>query len=148
MVTDIEELEVLNTAEIHAWTLNAKEVLMPENGEEFVLSSQMDQSSWQEEIWYSEHPPFFQDHPARGEEHNDVLQGESDGSQPLDQKADDIEARTDFWSISGDHVYRHVEPSVNVYVPHEGSIPIPLKCIDVVRWTNTTLDGCIVGKSF
>ena len=44
---------------------------------------------------------FFQDHPARGEELNDVLQGESDGLQPLDQKADDIEARTDFWSVSG-----------------------------------------------
>ena len=32
---------------------------MPQNGEEFVFSSQMDQSSWQEEIKVSDHPPQF-----------------------------------------------------------------------------------------
>ena len=57
LVTDIEELEILNTIEVHARTLNAKEVLMPKNGEEFVLSSQMDESSRQEDIKVSEHPP-------------------------------------------------------------------------------------------
>ena len=48
---------------------------MPKNGEDFFLS-QMDQSSWQGEIRYSENPPQFKDQPARGEEHKDVLQGE------------------------------------------------------------------------
>ena len=64
------------------------------------------------------------------------------------QMATGCEARNDFWSISGNHIYRHAEPSVNVYVPHEWSIPIPRKCIDVVKQTNTTIDGCIAGKSF
>ena len=35
-------------------------------------------------------------HPARGEEHNDVFLGESDGSQPPDQEAGDAEARQHF----------------------------------------------------
>ena len=45
----------------------------------------MDQSTWQEEIKYSENH-LMQDHPARGEVRNDVLQGESDGSQLSDNK--------------------------------------------------------------
>ena len=64
------------------------------------------------------------------------------------QMATGCEARNDFWSVSGNDIYHHAEPSVHVYVPHEGSIPISLKCIDVVRWTNTTLDGCVAVKSF
>ena len=52
-------LKILNTSEIHARTLKAKEVLMPKNGEEFLFSSQMDQSGWQEDIKVSENPPEF-----------------------------------------------------------------------------------------
>ena len=66
-----------------------------------------------------------------------VLQGESDGSQLLDQQADDVEARNDFWSISGNHIYRHhVEPRVKLCE----SFPLPLQYVDVVRRTITTLD--------
>ena len=76
------------------------------------------------------------DHPERGEEHSDVLQRESDRSQPSDQETDDVEARSDFWSTSGNHNYRHhVELRVNLYVPNEG-----LKYIDVVRRKILTLD--------
>ena len=38
----------------------------------------------------------IQERPARGDEHNDVLQGESDGSQPSDQQMDDTEAQGRF----------------------------------------------------
>ena len=56
-----------------------------------------------------------------GEEHKDVLQGESDGSQPFDQSTGDIEARDDFWSFAGSHMYGyHVEPMVNIFVPIKG----------------------------
>ena len=38
------------------------------------------------------------------------------------------EARDDFWSISGDFIYRHrVEPRVNLYMAREESFPIPLR---------------------
>ena len=82
-----------------------------------------------------------QEHPARGEEHNDVYQGKVGGSLPSDQQTDDTEARFDLWSISGKHLHRHhVQPRGKLDVPKEGSFPIPLKYIGVVRRTNTTLD--------
>ena len=51
------------------------------------------------------------------------------------------EARNDFWSMSGNFIYRHhVEPRVKLYSPREESFPIPLKYIDVSRTTHTNLD--------
>ena len=88
----------------------------------------MEQSSWRKEIRVF--LKSIQNLPARGEEHNDVLQGESDVSQPSDLKTDDVEARSEFWSIS---IYRHhVGPRGNLYVPNEGSFQIPLKTNDVL----------------
>ena len=47
----------------------------------------------------------------------------------------------DFWSMSGNFIYRHhVEPRVKLYSPREESCPIPLKHIDVSRTTHTNLD--------
>ena len=37
LVADIEEVEKMEASEIHAWRLNAKEVLAPKNGEQFVF---------------------------------------------------------------------------------------------------------------
>ena len=52
-----------------------------------------------------------------------------------------MEAGNDFWSITGDFIHgHHVEPRVKLYVPREESFPIPLKYIDVVRTTHTSLD--------
>ena len=50
---------------------------------------------------------------ARDQQQNDVLQGESDGSQPLDTLTDDGEARNDFLHYRWEYMYRHhVEPRV------------------------------------
>ena len=58
---------------------------------------------------------LIRDRPDQGEEQG-KLQGESDGSSstPLqDSSLYDGEARNDFWSISGNFIYRHqVEPRV------------------------------------
>ena len=81
----------------------------------------------------------MQDRPARGEEHNDALQGESDGPQPSDTLTDDGEARNDFWMIAGNGRH-HVEPRVKLCVLVEESFPRPLEYIDVVRRTAATLD--------
>ena len=43
----------------------------------------------------------IQEHPARGEEHNDVLKKKSNESQLSDEQTDDVEARDDFWCMSG-----------------------------------------------
>ena len=56
MVADFEELENLDASEIHARRLDAKEVLMPKNGERSCPRSQTEQSSCPEEIRFSEDP--------------------------------------------------------------------------------------------
>ena len=80
--------------------------------------------------------------PIQGESNIDFL-GESEGSlpQPQDSLPDAGEAINDFWSMSGNFIYRHhVEPRVKFYSPREESFPIPLKYIDVSRTTHTNLD--------
>ena len=44
----------------------------------------MDQLAGRDQVFRKS--TLMQDHPARGEVHNDVLQGESDGSQLSDNK--------------------------------------------------------------
>ena len=81
-------------------------------------------------------------HPIQGDSHYDFL-GESEGSlpQPHDSLADAGEAINDFWSMSGNFIYRHdVEPRVKLYSPREESFLTPLKYIDVSRTTHTNLD--------
>ena len=87
-------------------------------------------------------PTLIREHPIRGERHVDFL-GESEGSlpPPRDSLPDAGEAINDFWSMSGNFIYRHhVEPRVKLYSPREKSFPIPLKYIDVPRTTQTNLD--------
>ena len=81
--------------------------------------------------------------PIQGESHLDFL-GESEGSlpQPQDSLPDAGDAINDFWSMSGNFIYRHhVEPRVKLYSPREESFPVPLKYIDVSRTTHTNLDA-------
>ena len=61
---------------------------------------------------------------------------------PHDSLPDAGEAMDDFWSMSGNFIYRHpVEPRVKLYSPREESFPIPLKYIDVSRTTHDEF-GC------
>ena len=96
MVADIEELEILDASEIHARRFTAKEVLMPKSGDHFTfpIGAGPVKLSGREQVFRKS--TLIQDHPARGEEHNDVLQAESGGSPPSDTLADDGEARNDF----------------------------------------------------
>ena len=80
--------------------------------------------------------------PIQGESHVDFL-GESEGSlpPPQDSLPDAGEAMNEFWSMSGNFMYRHhVKPRVKLYLPREESFPIPLKYIDVSRTTHSNLD--------
>ena len=84
-------------------------------------------------IWYN---------PDRGGEQEHLL-GKLDGSPPQHQDSSwhDGEAGNDFWSISGNFIYRHhVEPRVKLYVPREESFLTPLKFFDVTRTTDTSSD--------
>ena len=103
--------------------------------------SQMKHSSCLDKMRFPEDPSQSRITLARGEEHNDDLQGEPDGSQPSDTLADASEARNDLRTTTGSFICRHhLEPRIKLHVPKEESFPIPLRYIDVVRWTNTTLD--------
>ena len=74
------------------------------------------------------------------------LEGNSERSQPI-QTQEDVEARSDCWSIECDFIYRHhTEPRVHLNVPKEESFPIPLKYIDVTRTTHKS--GCIAKNIF
>ena len=80
--------------------------------------------------------------PIQGESNIDFL-GESEGflPPPHDLFLDAGEAINDFWSMSGNFIYRHhVKPRVKLYSPREESFPIPRKYIDVSRTTHTNLD--------
>ena len=60
---------------------------------------------------------------------------------PLDSFPDAGESINDFWSMSGNFIYRHhVESSVKLWSSREESFPIPLKYIDVSRTNCTNLD--------
>ena len=62
---------------------------------------------------------------------------------PIDEIMDDAEARNDCCSMEGDFVCRyHVEPRVQLNVPQEETLPIPLKYIDVTRTTHTQIQTC------
>ena len=87
-------------------------------------------------------PTLIRELPIRGEGHVHFL-GESEASLPPPQDSflDAGEVINDFWSMSGNFIYRHhVEPRVKLYSPREESFPIPLKYIDVSRTTKTNLD--------
>ena len=113
MVADIEELEEMDASELHARRLNTKEVLTPMKGENFIFpvaDGTVKISGEDQDLRTS---TIIRDSPDRGEE-QDNLRGESDGSSSTprqDSSWFDGEAKSDFWSISGDFIYRHhVEP--------------------------------------
>ena len=143
MVADIEELEEMDASELHARRLNAKEVLTPMKGENFIfpVADGTVKTSGGDQVLRTF--TLIWDHTDQEEEQGN-LQGESDGSSSTPQRDSswyDGDAGNDFWSISCNFIYRHhVEPRVKLHVRREESFPIPLKYIDVTRTTNTSLE--------
>ena len=79
--------------------------------------------------------------PEKMEHHNSDHPGEDDKSDLAEpQQLVAMEAKS-VGCISGRLICRHhVQERQHFYVPQESSLPIPLKYVDVVRRTNTTLD--------
>ena len=71
---------------------------------------------------------LIQEHAARGETHNDVLQVEADGSNPETNKRMPQKPEMIFWRISGNLIYRHG------YSQHHSSL------LTLSGRTNTTSD--------
>ena len=142
LVADIEELETMDASEIHSKRPNAKEVIFPKENGEFIFPTadgRIKPLGGDQDLRTS---TLVRHRPIQGEGHVDFL-GESEGSlpQPHDTLPDASEAINDFWSMSGNFIYRHhFEPRLKLYSPREESFPIPLKYIDVSRTTQTNLD--------
>ena len=103
--------ETLDASERHARRLNAKEIVTPNKGENFIFTIAEWNKNCLEENTESGNSISMRDQPVRGEEISGDLPGSSEKSQPTDEMADDREARNDFWSIEGNYIYRrHVDP--------------------------------------
>ena len=142
LVADLEELETMDASEICSKRLNAKEVIFTNEKGEFIFpiaDGRIKPLGGDQDLRTS---TVIRPRPIQGEGHVDFL-GESEGSlpQPHDSLPDAGEAINDFWSMSGNFIYRHhVEPRVKLCSPREESFTIPLKYIDVSRTTHTNLD--------
>ena len=132
----------MDASEIYSKRLNAKEVIFPKEKGEFIFpvaDGRIKTLGGDQELRTS---TLVRHRSIQGESNIDFL-GESEGSlpPPHDPLRDAGEAMNDFWSMSGNFIYRHhVEPRVKLYSPREESFPIPLKYIDVSRITHTNLD--------
>ena len=132
----------MDASHIYSERLNAQEVIFPkENGKFIFLAAdgRINLSGGDQDLRTH---TLIRHRPIRGEGHVDFL-GESEGSlpPPQDSLPDAGEAINDFWSMSGNFMYRHhVEPRVKLHTPREESFPIPLKNIDASRTTRTNLD--------
>ena len=102
----------------------------------------MDESNFLEEIKTWEHPPWYGIDQFEEKVTLIFLENQKGLLHHLtDSFPDAGEAINDFWSMSGNFIFRHhVEPRVKHYSPREESFPIPLKYIDVSRTTHTNLD--------
>ena len=142
LIADLEELETMDASEIYSKRLNAKEVIFPKEERRIyfpIADGRIKTPGGNQALRTS---TLVRHRPIQGESNTDFL-GESEGSlpQPQDSLPDAGEAIKDFWSMSGNFIYRqHVEPRVKLYSPREESFPIPLKYIDVTRTTHTNLD--------
>ena len=130
----------MDASEIHSKRLNAKEVIFPiEKGKNFpIADGRIKPLGGDQDLRTS---TSMRHRSIRGESHIDFL-GEAEGSLPPPHYSfsNAGEAINDFWSMSGNFIYRHhVEPRVKLYSPRE-SCPIPLKYIDVSRSTRTNSD--------
>ena len=131
LVADLEELETMDASEIYSKRLNAKEVIFPFEKGEFIFpiaDGRIKPLGGDQDLRTS---TLIRQRPIRGKNHLDFL-GESEGSlpPPHDSFPDAGEAINDFWSMSGNFIYRHhVEPRVKLHSPREESFPIPLSTL-------------------
>ena len=114
----------MDASEIYSKRLNAKEMIFPKQEDLFfpIADGRIKTPGGDQELRTS---TLVRHRPIQGESHIDFL-GESEGSlpQPQDSIPDASESINDFWSMSGNSIYRHhVEPRVKLYSPREESFP-------------------------
>ena len=135
----------MDASELHARRLIAKEVLTPQRSGNFIFpvaDGTVKIFGIEQRLTTS---TLTLVSPQQGEE-QEILQGKSDELDSPTQiqdgsTRDDEEAINDFWTITGEIIYRHyVVLRVKLYMPQEETFPIPTKYIDATRTTYTSLD--------
>ena len=113
----------MDASEIYSTRLNAKEVIFPKEKGEFIFpiaDGRIKTLGGDQDLRTS---ALIRPRSIQGGSHVDFLR-ESEGSlpQPHDSLPDAGEAINDFWSMSGNFIYRHhVEPRVKLYSAREES---------------------------
>ena len=105
--------------------LNAKEVILPTKNGKFIFPVEDGQIKFVRGDQELRTPTLVRHRPIQGESNID-FRGESEGSlpPPQDSFTDAGEAINEFWSMSGNFIYRHhVEPGVKLYSAREESFP-------------------------
>ena len=140
MVADIEELETMDASEIYSKKTQCKGSNISQKEWKIHISSRR----WTNKIYWRRSGTeniHLDTGPPNSRRRSKRFLGDSEGSPPSppqDSYLDAGEATNDFWSMSGNFIYRHhVEPRVKLYSPREESFPIPLKYIDVSRTAHT-----------
>ena len=140
----------MDASEIYAKRLNAMKVLTPMIGENFtfpVADGTVKICGGDQDLRTSTFYPGQPRQKRRTKKSSRRIR-RSSTTPRQDSSWYDGEAKNDFWSISGDFIYRHhVDPRVKLYVPTEESFPVPLKYIDVARTTDTNF-RCDVGEKY
>ena len=120
----------MDASEIYSKRLNAKEVILHKQNGKFTLPVADGRTKFvggDQELRTS---TLIRENPIRGGQRDFLGESKGSVSPPHDSFPDAGEAMNDFWSMSGNFIYRHhVEPRVKLYSPREESFPIPLKCI-------------------
>ena len=131
----------MDASEIYSKRLNAKEVIFPKEKGNIIFpiaDGRIKLPGGDQDLRTS---TLVRERPIRGESHVDFL-GESEGSlpPPHDSFPDAGEAINDFWSMSGNFIYRHhVEPRVKTLPAERRIIPYSSEIHDVSRTTHTNL---------
>ena len=120
----------MDASEIYSKRLSAKEVIFSKEKGKFIFpiaDGRIKTLGGDQDLRTS---TLVRDRPIQGESRRDFL-GESGVSlspPPQDSLPDAGEAINDFWSMSGNFIFRHhFEPRVKLYSQREESFPIPLK---------------------
>ena len=98
LIADIEELEKMDASETYTRRVNAKEVLISQKGQEFLLSTADGTEKLSGRDNEFPEPTLWREPTVTSEDLSGDIQGESGESQ-LAEPTDDAEVRRDIWSI-------------------------------------------------
>ena len=98
-------MEKLDASEIYPRRIKVKQVLISQEGDEFIFPVADGPAKLSGRDHDFREPTRRREQPARSEDLRGQLQGELEGFQPTEST--DAEALADFWSIQDDFIYRH-----------------------------------------